>query len=110
MSRELPDWALPERDMLALIQRLQKERLWDESVPLMAEYLSRYPQNSALVRLRLAEVLVAMQHRPAQALKVMAKIDESALDVRHREHLRQLRARATDLREQGPYELADQDY
>ena len=52
--------------MLALIQQLQKGKLWAESVPLMAEYVSRYPQNSALVRLRLAEVLIAVERRPAR--------------------------------------------
>ena len=66
MSRELPDWVLPQRDTLALIQQLQKGKLWAESVPLMAEYVSRYPQNLALVRLRLAEVLIAVDRRPAR--------------------------------------------
>jgi membrane associated rhomboid family serine protease len=109
MSSELSDWVLPQSDMLALIQRLHDRRLWADSVPLMGEYLSRYPENSALVRLKLAQIFVAVLHHPAKALKVMAKIDDAALDARHHEFLRQLRVKAAEYHERDPYEVADQD-
>ena len=50
----------------------------------MEEYLAHYSEKAAVVRLRLAHVLLAAQKRPDQALKVLAQIDPSALDARQR--------------------------
>ncbi len=58
MSRQLPDWILPEQDLFNLILALHKSKLWVESVPVMAEYVEKYPQNSALVRLKLRRFLL----------------------------------------------------
>ncbi len=76
----------------------------------MAEYLAQYSEKAAAVRLKLAQILVVDQHRPAQALKVLRKLDESALDARQRELLAKLRAKAEQLHEADPYELADRDW
>ena len=69
MARELPEWTLPEADLLALIQSLHEQKLWAESIAPMAEYLALYSQKAALVRLKLAQILVVQQNRPAQALE-----------------------------------------
>jgi membrane associated rhomboid family serine protease len=110
MARELPDWVLPEADLLALIQALHQEKLWAESIPPMAEYLARHTQKAALVRLKLAQILVLQEKRPAQALKVLAKIDRATLDSRQQELLGKLEAMAHQLHAQEPYEIADQDW
>ena len=107
MARELPEWTLPEADLLALIQSLHEQKLWAESIAPMAEYLALYTQKAALVRLKLAQILVVQQNRPAQALKVLAKIDRTALDSRQQEFLGKARSpsprtpRARPLRNRG---------
>ena len=63
LSRELPGWKLPRSDLWNLIQALHAQKLWAESVPLMAEYLEHYSEHAAVVRLRLAQILLAAQKR-----------------------------------------------
>jgi membrane associated rhomboid family serine protease len=110
MSRALPGWRLPEPDLLALVTALRQEKLWVESIPAMAEYLSLYSEKAVSIRLELARVLMAYQNRAVQALKVMAKIDESALDARQRQLLEAFRAKARQLHEADPYEVANEDW
>jgi membrane associated rhomboid family serine protease len=110
LSREIPDWELPENDLFKLILGLHKNKLLAESVPLMAEYIAKHPLKAALVRLKLAQILVTVQNRPAQALKQMDKIDATALDARQREFLDKLRAKAKQLHQLNPYEIADHEF
>lgn len=110
MSREMPGWALPESELRGLIQALHKKSLWSESVSLMAEYLAQYPDQGLRMRLKLAQILIIHEHRPAQGLKVMARIDPAALSHTQRELLVKLRAKAAQLHEQNLYEVADKDW
>jgi membrane associated rhomboid family serine protease len=108
LSHELPGWRLPEPDLLALIRALRLEKLWVESIPAMVEYLSHYSEKAVAIRLELARVLVAHQSRGVQAMKVLAKIDPSALDARQRQLFEACRARARQLHEADPYEVASE--
>jgi membrane associated rhomboid family serine protease len=110
MTREIPDWALPEPDLLGLIRAFHQKKLWVESMPAMAEYLSRYAEKSSLVRLKLAQILVVEANRPWQALKVLAKLDLSSLDSAQQELFKRLQAKARKLHEEDPYEVADEDW
>jgi membrane associated rhomboid family serine protease len=110
MARELPDWSLSEPDLLALIQCLHEKKLWADSISPMAEYLVRYSAKAPAVRLKLAQILVVQEHRPAQALKVLAKIDAAALDAHQREFYAKLRAKVRQLHEQNPYETAEYEW
>ena len=74
----------------------------------MAEYLARYSAKAPLVRLKRADSRSpGTSSRPG--VKVMAKIDPAALDPRQREFL-QTRAKARQLHEQDPYEIAEHDW
>jgi membrane associated rhomboid family serine protease len=110
MVRELPDWSLPEPMLLAIIQGLHQKKLWAESIAPMVEYLGKYTQKAAAVRVKLAQILVVEQKRPAQALKVLAKIDQAALEPPQREFLKKLHAKACELHKQDPYEVADEEW
>jgi membrane associated rhomboid family serine protease len=110
MASEFPNWALSQDDSFLMIQALHKQELWAESIPLMAEHLKNHPLKSAAMRLKLAHILVVARNTPAQALKVMAKIDETELDGRLREFLAKLRAKANQLHDQDPYEIAEFDW
>ncbi|MGD0518804.1 MAG: rhomboid family intramembrane serine protease [Thermoguttaceae bacterium] len=109
MSRELREWILPQNDLFNLIVALHKNKLWSESVPLMKEYLKRHPQESALMQLKLGQILVTVENRPVQALKLLSEINVSELDARQSEFLQKLRAKAEQLRDQVPYEISDQE-
>ena len=110
MARQFPDWSLSQDDSFALIQSLHKQELWSESIPLMVEHLKQYPQKSAAMRLKLAHILVVARNTPAQALKVLNKIDESELDCHLREFLAKLREKALKLHDQNPYEITESDW
>ena len=62
------------------------------------------------MRLKLAQILVVQEHRPAQALKVMAKIDGAALDPPQREFFGKLQTKARQLHAQDPYEIAEHEW
>jgi membrane associated rhomboid family serine protease len=110
MSHELPGWALPRNDLRAIIDAFHKKRLWSESIPPMVEYLSQYTSHAAVMRVKLAGILVSEQKRPAQALKVLAKVDLVRLEASQRAIVQQLQAKAEALRTECPYEVADEDW
>ena len=110
LTRTLPDWRLPEAHLLALIRALDKRQDWDREVPLMVEYLRRFPQQAAAVRLRLAEILIAAWQRPTQALRVLEKIQLDKLNEAQQRRWRQLMERANVLKREGPLEVAGEDW
>ena len=110
IGREQPGWRLPEPDLLRLVQTLHEKNLFQESLPLMGEYLSQYPEKSEPMRLKLAYILLAKENRPAQALKVLAKVRDGELDAHQKQLLAKLRAKAEQLHQADPYELADADW
>ena len=108
LQKKLPGWTLPEPDLSGLIRALHTEKLWSDSVPLMVEYVSQYPQKGTdLMRLKLAQILVIEQKRPAQALHVMTRIDPAALDPKQHEFFGRLRAKAAQLYKQNPAEAVE---
>ena len=62
---------LDRKQLLALIAGLQKQKLWSESAPLMAELLARFPEGSQAVRVKLAQVCVVELDKPGKALEVL---------------------------------------
>jgi membrane associated rhomboid family serine protease len=110
MSQAMPNWNLSEPDMLGLIRGLHEKGLWSDSISPMAEYLARYREKATPVRLKLSQILVMHEHRPAQAMKVLAKVDAATLDAPQREFYSKLRAKARQMHEQDPYEVAEHDW
>jgi hypothetical protein len=109
-TRNLVDWHLPERDVLALIGALHKRRQFGPSIPAMVEYLQHYSARAGAVRLKLAEIVLAAENRPAQAKKVLAKLDPSQLNEKQRQRFAQLQARAEKALEEDPYDFAEHDW
>ena len=62
------------------------------------------------MRMKLAQILLIEQRRPGAALKVMAKIDETALDPRQKELLKRLRTEAEGSRDEESYEVAADEW
>jgi len=109
MAQEYPDWVLPEEDHWNLIRVVDHAELPDELIPLLAEYLVHHQTHATLVRLKLAQLLTRAD-RPAQALKVLAKIDATALDAAQVAKLQRLRQQAEQCHAGNPYEVADEDW
>lgn len=99
LARMASGWRPLESDLLRLIGMLQKAGHTPESLPVMKEYVSRFPGKGARVRLKLAQILLRDQHRPAAALRVLADIQEPDLP----DDLRALRQRM----EQEAHRLID---
>ena len=106
---ELPDWSLPDAELFGLIVALRKAGLSADALPLMAEHLAKYTTRTVAMRMALGEALIR-ERRPAQALKVLAKLSDAALDARQRQIVMGLREKARKLHEEDPYEVADQDW
>ena len=106
---EVSNWSLPEGDLVNLIVALRKAGLYADAIPPMADYLARYSTKAATMRIALAEALVK-EHRPAQALKVLDKLPDAALDSKQRQFVAGLREKALKLREAEPYEVAEEDW
>jgi membrane associated rhomboid family serine protease len=103
--RTVAGWMPPDAEWLALIQALLGAQDWRTAVTVMEDYLRRNPKPSARVRLRLAQILVKEQQRPAHALKVLDEIPEGALPENLAVAASQLRRQAEQMREEGVLEL-----
>lgn len=110
MLAKYPDWQLTEPDLFQLIAGFQRRELWRESLPIMLEYLRKYTANADSVRLKLAQVLLLKENRPAQALKVLAKFNPALLAPELQMQVARLEAQAQAARKKFPYEVADQDW
>jgi len=104
-ARTVPGWMPPDAEWLALIQALLASNDWRGSVIVMEDYLRRRPNPSPKVRLRLAQILVKEQSRPAHALKVLDEIPPGALPENLAAAAAHLRRQAEQMREDGVLEL-----
>ncbi|HET6881912.1 MAG TPA: rhomboid family intramembrane serine protease [Pirellulales bacterium] len=109
MSQASAGWQLPEPDSRQLIAKLLEAEARPEAIELMVAHLGCYP-DAHRVRLRLAQVLVQNERRPAQALRVLAKLPEGSLPATLEPLRQKLIDEATKLQEKGPVELACEDW
>lgn len=106
----LPAWHPPRQQLLHLIRELQRRKKWSESVPLMVRLLYLYGEQDVRVRLTLAQVLIQVEGRPQQALRVLSKLPPQPLPEPLEKTRRQLIARAKQLSQEGQMELETQDW
>jgi membrane associated rhomboid family serine protease len=104
-----PEWKLDEKELLTLIRALHKQSKWSESVRPMADYIQQFPKASIRMQMRLAQILLEVQRRPAKAMKVLAAIDGKKLPPELLPSYKKFLQKAKALREAGELELADAD-
>ncbi|MEK6235084.1 MAG: rhomboid family intramembrane serine protease [Planctomycetales bacterium] len=109
-ARDSSDWSLPEEIAFDLIAALREQGLLSESLPLMVDYLKQGGPREAQVRLQLAQALIEQEQRPAQALRVLEKIDSLGLPNDHLRLRDQLRAIARRKQGDGLLELETRDW
>jgi membrane associated rhomboid family serine protease len=103
--RTIGGWKPPDQEWLDLIKVLNGAKLWPDSVKVMEEYLRRAAEPSPRVRLKLGQILINEQSRPAHALRVLGEIAEGALPASLEALRKRLVARAEQMREEGVLEL-----
>ena len=108
--RTIPGWQPPAPDWLDLIKALSAARDWPASVTVMEDYLRRAPDPSPRVRLKLAQILIHEQQRPAHALRVLAEIPKDALPASLDTLRQQLITKAEQMREEGVLELEGESW
>ena len=104
----IADWRPPPPEWLELIQGLIKTQSWDDAVVLLHSYIEEVEAPSARVRLKLGQLLVQKQQRPARALKTLSQIPDGSLPHPLEGLRRQLIHEAEQLLADGVLELGDE--
>jgi len=102
-----PEWSLAEPDLMRLITALHKQQLLSAAVRPMVDYIHRFPENSIRVQLKLAQILIEVDRRPAKALKVLRSMDMSKLAPEFQSVHTKLCRSAEQLQAECDLEVAD---
>jgi hypothetical protein len=108
MCIQIPRWELAEPELMSLIKSFVQGRDWESALPLMGEFARRFPERSARVRLKLAEILVTAYCRPRKALEVLGPLGADRLPPELELARGKLQRRAQQLIDAGELE-ADAD-
>lgn len=106
----LDDWRLPEADLRDMITTFHKLGQWGASIPAMVELLQNSSVDTTNVRLKLAQIVVQKQRRPAQAWNVLSKVQVASLRPKQREFYDGLKQLIFKAKEQNPYDSVDADW
>jgi membrane associated rhomboid family serine protease len=107
-SKKLAGWQPQESDWRDLIQALLDQDDWGEAAHVMRDYVSKVPEPSPRVRLKLAQVLIEKLARPTQGLGVLQEIPDGALPAKLEPTRQKLVEEAEHMREEGELELKDE--
>jgi hypothetical protein len=94
---------------MALIKSLHKVQLWSSAIRPMADYVRQFPERAIKMRLKLADILVNIERRPAKALKVLAKLQPQSLPSDLHAIHQKLATRANKLLEEADMEVGDEE-
>lgn len=101
---------LDRKELAALITALHKKRLWRDSAPLMADYLSRFSERADDVRLKLAQICLLELERPLRALELLQEVDANGLSADRRKLWKKLVIHAKRMHADGTFELDDESW
>jgi membrane associated rhomboid family serine protease len=105
---KLADWQPQESDWRDLIQALLDQDYWGDAGHVMRDYVSKVPEPSPRVRLKLAQVLIQKLSRPMQGLGVLREIPAGALTAKLEPARQKLVKEAEHMLEEGELELKDE--
>lgn len=103
--RSVDQWPLAADDLQALTDGLFKLKLWDETIPLLEEFIERFPMRAAAARIKLAAICCEVQNRPLAALKQLDQVELENLPASIRGHIAQIRQKAERLLDDETFEL-----
>jgi membrane associated rhomboid family serine protease len=98
-------WELHEKELLQLVELLCAEKLFNEAVPYLEEYLRRFEKRAVQARLKLAQLLIEPQRRPSYASRVLAELPETSLPEQYQKLRTALQRKAQAMIDDGVLEL-----
>ena|SRR5271166_4646249 len=101
-------WQPPPREWVELIKGLVEQQSWESAISVMQQYEKEVEAPSSRVRLKLAQLLVQKQERPARALKVLGQISAGSLPEPLDALRRQIASQAQQMLDEGVLELGDE--
>lgn len=101
-------FSLPQQDLRQLIQVIWETENWDAVVPLMEEYISRFPGNDLHLELTLAGIVLQQQQRPRYALKILKQVSFADLTEKQQTYYLKVERKAEKLIDEGVIELEGQ--
>jgi hypothetical protein len=101
-------WRPPPTEWLELIGGLIRAAAWDDAVRILQAYVDEIEDPAPRVRLKLAQLLLQRQSRPARALKILAGVPVESLPPPLRRIHAELTRKAGQALEEGPLELGDE--
>ncbi|MGI9429311.1 MAG: rhomboid family intramembrane serine protease [Bythopirellula sp.] len=96
--------------LLRMIAGLHQEKKWKESCPLMAELIDRFPAESQLVQIKLAQICVVELHKPGRALELLQALDLRQLPDKTLALVKKIALRAKQMQAEGVVELDDDQW
>lgn len=108
LSQNDSRWQLDRAELTHLIRMLHTNKRWEESIPLMEEYLRQHPDTSGRVRVQLAQIYIVDQGSPSKGLKILKEMRAAVLDEEVVELRRALMIEARKMIEDGVLELQDE--
>ena len=108
-SQFYPDRQLDQNLLQQLVRSLCQARLWSEAGPLMETYITRFPDDVSM-RLKLAAMLVEVQHRPRYALRLLEEVPPIPDDETAARHRGRIKTRARNMIDDGVMELGGRDW
>lgn len=98
---------LDRQAQLKLIAGLDQYKQWRDAAPLMANFIEQFPENSAAVRLRLAQICLVELERPAHTLELLEPLALEELNAKQSVLCQQLAKVARHRIADGIMELDD---
>lgn len=109
-TRLIPADAIDETDLRGLIRGLQAQGHYRDSLPVMSDYVQRFPSKAERMRLKMAEVLIRHETRPQQALAVLQRVRPDRLTEPLKRAWTQLKQEAQRLQEAGVLEIETEEW
>lgn len=99
------DYQLEQQPLRQLVRGLYRLKEWDAVTPLIAEFIERFPGDSAGMHIRHAAILLEVHKRPKAASRAAELVDVDRLNDRQRRELQKIKRAARKLVESGHLEL-----
>lgn len=106
--RKIKGWHPPPTEWLDLVGGLIKAEAWDDAIRVLESYVDELEAPSARARLKLAQLVLQRQTRPARALRMLNEIRTDELPTSLGPIRAQLIRLAEKAVEEGPLELEDE--
>lgn len=105
MRIKFPQWHLPDREFLLLIQQLVRKDHTPEAIQAMQQYLKTPRAKEQQVRLKLASLLVDSQQQPRQAIATLSPIDYDQLSAKEQAIYDRVSSAAKQLHASGDLDM-----